>query len=139
MQLPSLNCVVQRKRALQTPPESILTTIGWSGLLRLVWCSTPVVLRLVALPYGLLVYRELLAASHCRQGLYIQHAQKYQSSFVFRVFRPRYHKVHSMLESVSTASATCAPNSPRLIPLLGALKTDTPRAVLRRPRALMQV
>ena len=82
------------------PVKNLLKKIGWKGLFLVVWRSTPFPLRLIALPYGLLVYRGLLASCNDSNSLYTLHVQKYQSSYVFKLLRPRYHKVSGMLESL---------------------------------------
>ena len=62
--------------------------------------QTPFPLRLIALPYGLLVYRRLLANCNDLNTLYTLHVQKYESSYVFKLLRPRYHKVGQVLTSL---------------------------------------
>lgn len=82
------------------PAKNLLKEIGWKGLFLVVWRSTPFPLRLIALPYGLLVYRGLLANCNDPNSLYTLHVQKYQSSYVFKLLRPRYHIVDHVLESL---------------------------------------
>lgn len=79
------------------PPESILHRIGWKGLLLVVWHSTPLALRPIAFPYGVVVYKRLLATSNNLPCLHTLHAQKYRSSLIFRLLRPRYHQTHRLL------------------------------------------
>lgn len=78
---------------------SIYDLIGWTGLLKVVWNSTPHPLRLVALPYGLCVYKHALKASSNLQQLLGLHSREYMSSRFFRLFRPRYHMVKCVLAS----------------------------------------
>lgn len=75
----------------QAPP-SLLDQIGWKGLLAVGWCSTPLLLRPIALPYTLIAYRRLLAASDCPERLLTLHGRQYQASFLFRMLRPRFRK-----------------------------------------------
>jgi len=82
------------------PAESLLAAIGWKGLFLVVWRATPPVVRLIALPYGLCVYRALLASCSDPQSLRTLHVQQYQSSRIFKLFRPRYHKVDEVLRSL---------------------------------------
>ena len=44
--------------------NNLLEQIGWRGLCLVVWRSIPPGLRLIAFPYGLLVYRRLLAGGN---------------------------------------------------------------------------
>jgi hypothetical protein len=78
---------------------SIYDVIGWQGLVNVVWYSTPSPVRIVALPYGLCVYRNCLKASSNLQQLLGLHSREYMSSKLFRLLRPRYHKVRSVLEA----------------------------------------
>lgn len=79
--------------------SSIYDVIGWSGLLNVVWYSTPLSLRLFAFPYGIRVYGNFLkGSSNLRQLLGI-HTRRYMSSRAFRLFRPRYHKVEWYLKN----------------------------------------
>ena len=91
-----------RGRSGQTcaPAENLLKQIGWKGLFLVVWHATPFPLRLIALPYGLLVYRRLLTNCNDLNTLYTLHVQKYESSYVFKLLRPRYHKVGQVLTSL---------------------------------------
>jgi hypothetical protein len=76
---------------------SIYDEIGWTGLFNVVWNSTPYPLRFVALPYGLRIYGSFLRGSSNLQQLLGAHARQYMSSRLFRVFRPRYHRVKCVL------------------------------------------
>ena len=78
---------------------SIYDEIGWTGLLNVVWNSTPYPLRFFALPYGLCIYGNLLKGSSNLQQLLGVHAREYMSSKLFRLFRPRYRKVKSVLRA----------------------------------------
>jgi len=71
-----------------------------------VWRSTPPGLRLIAFPYGLLVYRRLLAGCKDCNSLYTLHVQKYQSSHLFRLLRPRYRMVGRVLQSLQSRRET---------------------------------
>jgi hypothetical protein len=63
----------------------------------IVWHATPLPWRLIAFPYGLIVYRRLLAASDTLHYLRAMHMAKYDSSWLFRLVRPRYHVVDRLL------------------------------------------
>jgi hypothetical protein len=77
---------------------SIYDEIGWRGLLNVVWNSTPLHIKILALPYGLCVYRHALKASSTLQQLLGLHTQEYMSSKMFRLFRPRFHMVRNVLQ-----------------------------------------
>jgi hypothetical protein len=64
-----------------------------TGLVMLVWRSTPIPLRVAAFPYSIVVYRRFLATCNNLEDLYAMHSQKYTCSLVFRLLRPRYRKV----------------------------------------------
>jgi hypothetical protein len=81
-----------------TSARSLFERIGWRGLFLVVWRSTPFPLRLVAFPYGVLVYRSFLVACNKQDDLYTLHVDKYRSSWAFKLLRPRYHKVANVLE-----------------------------------------
>jgi hypothetical protein len=91
------------------PATNLLKRIGWKGLFLVVWRSTPFPLRLIVLPYGLLVYRRLLAGCNDSNSLYTLHVQKFQSSYVFKLLRPRYHIVDQVLESLLRDAARPPP------------------------------
>ena len=78
---------------------SIYDEIGWTGLLNVVWSSTPFYIKPLALPYGLCVYRDALKASSTLQQLLGLHTREYMSSKLFRVFRPRFHVVKHVLQA----------------------------------------
>lgn len=78
-------------------PKTLLQQMGWKGLLTIAWQSTPLSLRAIALPYTLIVYRRLLAASDSPKQLLVLHTDKYQSSVLFRALRPRYRRMHHIL------------------------------------------
>jgi len=78
---------------------SIYDVIGWTGLLNVVWSSTPYPMRVFALPYGLRIYRDFLKGSSNLQQLLGVHAREYMSSKWFRMFRPRFHRVRSVLRA----------------------------------------
>ncbi len=78
---------------------SIYDEIGWTGLLNVVWNSTPLPIKLLAFPYGLCVYRHALKASSTVQQLLGLHTREYMSSKMFRMFRPRFHMVRNVLQA----------------------------------------
>jgi hypothetical protein len=100
MQTDSDPCAGSGETGKPTPADSLLEQIGWRGLCLVVWRSTPLGLRLIAFPYGLLVYRGLLADCNDCNSLYTLHVQKYQSSPLFKLLRPRYHIVGRVLQSL---------------------------------------
>jgi hypothetical protein len=83
----------------RTTGTSIYDAIGWPGLVYVVWNSTPRPLRILALPYGLCVYGHFLKGSSNLRQLFSVHAREYMHSKVFRAFRPRYHKVETVLRT----------------------------------------
>jgi hypothetical protein len=62
---------------------SIYDVIGWTGLLNVVWNSTPLPIKLLAFPYGLCVYRHALKTSSTLQQLLGVHTREYMSSKMF--------------------------------------------------------
>jgi hypothetical protein len=83
----------------KTEKGSIYSRIGWQGLLNIVWNSTPHLSRLFALPYGLLIYGDLMKKSSSLGELLQLHSNKYMDSKIFKLFRPRYGKVKMILET----------------------------------------
>ena len=79
--------------------KSIYDKIGWTGLLNVVWNSMPYPLKIIALPYGLSVYGDFLRGSANLDQLLVVHSREYMSSKLFRLFRPRYHRVKYVLKS----------------------------------------
>jgi len=79
--------------------KSIYDKIGWTGLVNVVWNSMPYPLRFFALPYGLRVYRDFLKGSANLDQLLCVHSREFMSSKLFRVLRPRYHRVKCVLKS----------------------------------------
>ena len=79
--------------------NSIYDKIGWIGLLNVVWYSMPYPLKIVALPYGLSIYKNFLKASADLPQLLGVHSSEYMSSKIFRLLRPRYHRVKCVLKS----------------------------------------
>jgi hypothetical protein len=82
------------------PHTSLLEEVGWRGLMMVVWRATPFPLRLIALPYGVAVYRTLLATSDSLAFLQALHSEKYAASFWFRLLRPRYHRARLLLKEL---------------------------------------
>ena len=78
--------------------ESIYDRIGWAGLFNVVWNSMPYPLRFFALPYALHVYGDFLKGSADLHQLLCVHSREYMSSKIFRLLRPRYHKVKYLLK-----------------------------------------
>jgi hypothetical protein len=85
-----------------------LDRIGWKGLLAVGCHSTPLPLRPLALPYTLIVYRKLLAASYSPRHLLVLHTEKYHSSLLFRALRPRLRRIRPVLESYAIRSGDTA-------------------------------
>jgi hypothetical protein len=95
-------------------PRSLLDQIGWKGLLAVGWRSTPLLLRPIALPYTLIAYRRLLAASDCPERLLTLHSRQYQASLLFRTLRPRFRKTHALLRSFeANCPRTMTPPEPQ--------------------------
>ena len=78
--------------------KSIYDKIGWTGLFNVVWNSMPYPLRFIALPYGLRIYGDFLKGSANLHQLLSVHSREYMSSKLFRLLRPRYHKVKHLLK-----------------------------------------
>jgi hypothetical protein len=79
--------------------NSIYEVIGWSGLFNVVWNSSPRFIRWFTLPYGLRVYGSFLRGSTDLRQLLGIHTRQYMSSRMFRLFRPRFHKVEYFLRN----------------------------------------
>lgn len=79
--------------------RSILDAVGWKRLCVIVWRAMPFPWQLIAFPYGVLVYRRLLAASDTLHYLRAMHAKEFSSSLTFRLLRPRYRKVEHLLRA----------------------------------------
>ena len=77
--------------------QSIFDVIGRKRLYAIVWHAMPFPWRLIAFPYGVVVYRRLLAASDTLRYLRAMHAREFNSSFTFRLLRPRFRKVEHLL------------------------------------------
>ncbi|MBM4025887.1 MAG: hypothetical protein FJ280_10855 [Planctomycetes bacterium] len=94
--------------------NSLLDALGWRGLWAVVWHATPWPWRMFTLPYGVMVYRRLLANSDTLQYLREMHRKEYDSSLLFRLFRPRYHRVARRLKSygIGDAPKSAAPPDP---------------------------
>lgn len=75
----------------------------------LVWHGTPPLLRPLALPYGLVVYGRMLASSHSQDILYAYHTDKYRSSRLFQLLRPRYHLVRPLLKKLMNGQSPKSP------------------------------
>jgi hypothetical protein len=88
-----------RRGKLPSANSSILDAISWRQLCIIVWRAMPLPWRLIAFPYGLIVYRRLFAASDTLKYLRAMHARQYSSSFLFRLMRPRFHRVVRLLRA----------------------------------------
>jgi hypothetical protein len=77
--------------------RNMLDRIGRRRLYVIVWYAMPFPWRLIAFPYGVVVYRRLLAASDTLCYLRAMHTREFHSSRLFRLLRPRYHKVERLL------------------------------------------
>ncbi len=85
------------ERKTAHPNQSILDAIGRKRLYALVWRAMPFPWCLIAFPYGVVVYRRLLVASDTLHYLRAVHAERFHSSLLFRLLRPRYRKVERLL------------------------------------------
>ena len=88
---------------------NLLRQIGWKGLFVLVWNGTPPLLRPLALPYGLVVFGRMLASSDTQDTLFIYHTDKYRSSRLFQLLRPRYHIVRPLLKKLTNGQSPKSP------------------------------
>ncbi|MCX5644014.1 MAG: hypothetical protein NTZ17_04920 [Phycisphaerae bacterium] len=100
--------------------RSILDAVGWKRLCAIVWRAMPFPWRLIAFPYGVLVYRRLLATSDTLRYLRAMHAKEC-SSLTFRLRRPRYRKVEHRLRAYGYKDRTSE----------GRRAGGTPRAAIR--------
>jgi len=83
----------EHQRGGGCPSRTLLDKAGLTGLITLVWHSIPLPLRLFAFPYAVVVYWRLLDICCTLDQLQLAHAEKYDSSLVFRLLRPRYHRI----------------------------------------------
>ena len=74
----------------------ILDEIGTIGLVDIVLRSTPIYLY-PTLPYGLVVYGNILRKSYSLSDVHSQHSNWYYLSAAFRMLRPRYTKLSKIL------------------------------------------
>ena len=88
----------------QDSPNSILDMIGRKRMCIALWRATPLLLRPIAVPYGMLVYRRLLADSDTLQYLRALHCRHTNSSILFRALRPRYRKLQHLLRDYGVNS-----------------------------------
>ena len=81
-----------------TKRVSIYDRIGSSGLLDIVWNSTPASLRW-GLLYGLKAYHGILSKSYTLDDVRWNHEEFYRDSRMFRVLRPRLRRVRVLLKN----------------------------------------
>ena len=79
------------------PNKSILDAIGRGRLYLIVWRAIPLPWRVLGFPYGVVVYRRLLACSDTLSYLRAMHAKEFHSSRLFRLLRPRFRRVERQL------------------------------------------
>lgn len=103
----------QQVRCLE---KSILDAVGWRRLFIIVWRAMPFPWCLIAFPYGVLVYRRLLAASDTLRYLRAMHAKEFGSSLTFRLLRPRYRKVERLLRAYGYHDWTSEDRRPSITP-----------------------
>lgn len=100
---------------------SFLTQLGAGGFVRLIWRASPVLLRPIAFPYGLLVYYRFLRTSTDLETLLSLHADCYCQSFWFRLLRPRYRIIRSAFtinkEPQQTVLAEMIPQEEQPLPI----------------------
>ncbi|MHA1395864.1 MAG: hypothetical protein ACTSRZ_20365 [Promethearchaeota archaeon] len=73
---------------------SIYKKIKFGGLIKIVWKSAP---NIFAFPYGLYEYRKILKKSSTLEEVFKLHSKKYFDSGLFRLGRPKYHKIKKIL------------------------------------------
>ena len=86
----------RRKRRIQTGPN-LLQGIGYKGLLKVAFMAPPLLIRPLALPYMLLTFRHFLMTSSSIRELWRLHDYNRQHSFLFRLLRPSYERVDTIL------------------------------------------
>jgi hypothetical protein len=96
--------------------RSILDAVGWKRLCIIVWRAMPFPWCLIAFPYGVRVYRRLLAASDTLRYLRAMHAKEFSSSLMFRLLRPRYRKVERLLRAYGYQDRTSEGRRPSVTP-----------------------
>ena len=75
----------------------ILDRVGLMGLFSVVFRATPFPICLISWPYAMVVYGDFLAECTDLPAVRLLHLSKYDTSFLFRCLRPRYHKVRRLL------------------------------------------
>lgn len=80
---------------------SIYQRIGFSGLVDVVLKSTPVIHKLTIIPlvYDIFIYKNFLEKSHNLDELLSRHSDKYHTSRVFKLLRPKYGEAKYVLLS----------------------------------------
>ncbi len=78
--------------------EPLLSKIGITGAIRLVWKATPWPLRPIAVPYNLWVFLQFLRRSSSERELWKLHDYELIDSAVYRLICPRYTVIASLLE-----------------------------------------
>ncbi len=99
----------------KTSTVSLYETLGRAGTLAMVWHCTPLHVRWMSLPYGVSVYTRLLRQCTDLGQLNWMHRNLYRRSRLFRLLRPRFHRVRSYIErhaKLSTRRAVAVPGSP---------------------------
>ena len=77
--------------------SSLYALVGLAGLFGVVWESAPLTARLLAMPYLLPMYKAVLSSWSSLEELREEHRYRAESSAIFRIARPRYHRVRHVL------------------------------------------
>jgi len=84
---------------------SFLDRLGKWGVMRVVWCAIPWLIRPFVFPYCLIVYSRFLADSIDVDDVKSMHIEYCYESNVFRLVRPRFHLVKRALLSLDVKPA----------------------------------
>ncbi len=89
--------------ALKAESSPIYQRIGFKGLFKVVWNATPLLLKPLALPYGLWVYKSFMIQASTMLQLQNLHGIMYHKSNIFRLLRPRFRKAAKVLQAYNLA------------------------------------
>jgi hypothetical protein len=86
--------------------RTIRDEIGLCGLIATVWTATPLPwkLTLVAIPYNMYAYGQILQESTTRSEVHLAHSARYQNRPLFRLVRPLHRRVTERLRDVYNIS-----------------------------------
>ena len=76
---------------------SFLDRLGWWGVMRVVWKAIPWQFRVFVFPHFLYVYGHFFKICTNLDEVRGMHSDYYHKSWVFKIFRPRFHMIKRAL------------------------------------------